>query len=73
MCEVVCCFDKTVSLQVTAACYALHGVFFNLHISEQMAIIAADRDRIRNQIPQVPQPRPLSAATRKTIERKMLQ
>jgi hypothetical protein len=57
---------------VTAACYALHGVFFNLPISEQMAIIAADRDRIRKQPPRQPVPQPLSAATRRTIERKML-
>ncbi|XP_069672704.1 uncharacterized protein Cp110 isoform X2 [Periplaneta americana] len=59
--------------QVTAACYSLHDVFFSLPIPEQMAIIAADRERSRNSTPRLPVPRPLSAATRKAIERKMLQ
>jgi len=36
---------------VTAACHKLYGVFFSLSTSEKMAIIAADRDRLRNQTP----------------------
>ncbi|GFG28984.1 hypothetical protein Cfor_06937 [Coptotermes formosanus] len=59
--------------QVTAACHNLYGVFFSLSTSEKMAIIAADRDRLRNQTPRPLLPRPLSAATRRAIERKMLQ
>lgn len=32
-------------LQVSAACYAFHDIFFTLSIPEQMAIIANDRLR----------------------------
>ncbi|PSN35820.1 hypothetical protein C0J52_22145 [Blattella germanica] len=59
--------------QVTAACYALHDVFFGLPIPEKMAIISADRERIRNHSARPPIPRPLSAATRRALERKILQ
>ncbi|KAJ9590662.1 hypothetical protein L9F63_016290 [Diploptera punctata] len=59
--------------QVTAACHALHEVFFGFSTAEKMAIIAADRERIRSHASKQPMPRPLSAATRRALERKMLQ
>ncbi|XP_056630281.1 uncharacterized protein LOC130440926 [Diorhabda sublineata] len=33
--------------QVSAACYAFHDIFFSISIPEQMAIISADRKRLR--------------------------
>jgi len=55
--------------QATAEYHKLLIVFFSLYPSEK---IAADWDRMQNQTPQLLVPRPLSASTRRAIERRML-
>ena len=59
--------------QVTAAHHKPHGVFFSLSTSEKMAIIASDQDRRSNQTPWPLVLQPLSAATRRANECKILE
>lgn len=62
--------------QLSAACEDLHNIFMGLSVSKRMAIIAADRERLRIRTPRSQSSggsRPLSRATQIVLQRKLNQ
>ncbi|XP_052132320.1 uncharacterized protein LOC127751980, partial [Frankliniella occidentalis] len=61
---------------LSAACEDLHNIFMGLSVSKRMAIIAADRERLRIRTPRSQSSggsRPLSRATQIVLQRKLNQ
>ncbi|KAE8736996.1 hypothetical protein FOCC_FOCC017546 [Frankliniella occidentalis] len=61
---------------MSAACEDLHNIFMGLSVSKRMAIIAADRERLRIRTPRSQSSggsRPLSRATQIVLQRKLNQ